>query len=286
MTTEDDQSEYVDCIICRGGATEVFVRGEGTARIVRCRNDGLLYRNPRPKPRDLKDFQTEFVPHTGLEWFVRRQRALSKAAEAIKRVKNSGTLLDIGCATGNFFENFKDAKWRLYGLDPSPMGVEAARDKYQAEVLCGTLREVHYPDRFFDVVTVMDALYYSPDPKADLVEIRRILKDDGLLAVEIPGFAAMRLRDKGFLCWLLERKWERLFTISGILYYFSPSTMRLLFEGAGFRLLRMVPGASVSVRKLGQAYNDFYFGLAWLLFKASAGQFSIAGRELYLGVKA
>jgi len=264
----------------------VFVRGEGSAQIVRCRNDGLLYRNPRPTSGELKDFQTEFVPQTGLEWFVRRQRALSKAAEAIKRVKKGGALLDIGCATGNFFENFKDANWRLHGLDPSPMGVEAARDKYHAEVFCGTLREAHYPDRFFDVVTVMDALYYSPDPKADLVEIRRILKDDGLLAVEIPGLTAMKWRDKGLLCWLLEGRWERLFAISGILYYFSPSTIRLLFESAGFRVLKMVPGASVSVRSLAQAYHDFYFALAWLVFKASAGQFSIAGRELYLGVKA
>jgi len=282
----DGQCEYVDCIICLKDETEVFVRGEASAQIVRCRNDGLLYRNPRPKPGELKGFQTEFVPRTGLEWFTRRQIALSKAAEAIKRVKNGGALLDIGCATGNFFENFKDANWRLHGLEPSPMGVEAARDKYHAEVFCGTLREAHYPDRFFDVVTVMDALYYSPDPKADLAEIRRILKDDGLLAVEIPGLTAMKWRDRGLLCWLLEGKWERLFAISGILYYFSPSTIRLLFESAGFRVLKMVPGASVSVRSLAQAYHDFYFALAWLVFKASAGQFSIAGRELYLGVKA
>jgi hypothetical protein len=48
----------------------------------------------------------------------------------------------------------------------------------------------------------------------------------------------------------------------------------------------MVPGASVSMRKLGQDYHDFYFGLAWLLFKASREKLSIAGRELYLCAKA
>ena len=282
----NDRSEKVNCVLCLKDETEVFIRGEGSAQIVRCRNDGLLYRNPRPKSGELKDFQTEFVPRAGLEWFVRRQRALGKAAEAIKKVKTGGALLDIGCATGNFFENFRDGAWRLHGLEPSPKGVEVARDRYHAEVFCGTLREAHYPDRFFDVVSVMDALYYSTDPKADLVEIRRILKDDGLLAVEIPGIAAMKLRDKGLLCWLLEGRWERLFTVSAILYFFSPSTLGLLFKGAGFRVLRMVPGASVSVRKLGQAYNDLYFTLAWMLFKASAGRFSVAGRELYLGVKA
>ena len=286
MITENDHFEYVKCAICLKDETEAFVHGEGTAQIVRCLNDGLLYRNPRPTAKELKDFQTEFVPSTGLEWFAHRQRALVKTADAIRKVKTGGALLDIGCATGNFFENFRDGNWRLHGLDPSPEGVEVARDKYHAEVFCGTLREAHYPDRFFDVITVMDALYYSPDPKAELIEVCRILKDDGLLAVEIPGITAMKLRDKGLLCWLLEGRWERLFSISGILYFFSPSTMRLLFKGAGFRVLRMLPGASVSVRRLGQLYDDLYFGLAWLLFKASAGRLSIAGRELYLGVKA
>jgi SAM-dependent methyltransferase len=170
-------------------------------------------------------------------------------------------------------------------LDTSPLGVEIARAKYKAEVFSGTLQEAHYPPRFFDVVTVMDALYYSPDPRADLSEIHRILKDDGLLAVEIPGLRAMILRDKGFLCWLLEGRWERLFTIQGILYFFSPSTMKLLLRLTGFRLVMMIPGASVSTRKWGQALHKIYFAVAWLLFKASAGRFSIAGRELYVAAK-
>jgi SAM-dependent methyltransferase len=252
---------------------------------VKCRNDGLLYRNPRPTHGQINAFQTEFVGHTDPGWFAQRERALKKAAEAIQGLKSGGTLLDVGCATGNFFEDFKPESWRLYGLDTSPLGVEVARAKYRAEVFCGALQEAHYPSRFFDVVTVMDALYYSPDPRADLREIRRILKDDGLLAVEIPGLRAMIWRDKGFLCWLLEGKWERLFAVQGILYFFSPSTMKLMLRLTGFRLVKMIPGASVSMRKWGQALHKVYFVIAWFLFKASVGRFSIAGRELYLAVK-
>jgi SAM-dependent methyltransferase len=165
------------------------------------------------------------------------------------------------------------------------MGVEIARAKYRADVFCGTVREANYPAGFFDVVTVMDALYYSPDPRADLSEIHRILKDDGLLAVEIPGLRAMTLRDKGLLCWLLEGKWVRLFATPSILYFFSPKTMELLLELSGFRLLKMIPGPSVSMRKRGQAFHEVYFALAWLLLKASGARFSIAGRELYVAVK-
>jgi SAM-dependent methyltransferase len=272
-------------VVCQKSETEIFVRGEGPAQVVRCRNDGLLYRSPRPTPGQIKAYQTEFVGKIGPGWFAQRERALRKAAEAIQSLKDGGTLLDIGCATGNFFDNFTPERWRLYGLDPSPVGTKIAHAKYKAEVSCGTLQEAHYPPRFFDVVTVMDAIYYSPDPRAELSEIHRILKDDGLLAVEIPGLRALKWREKGLLCWLLHGRWERLFAIQGILYFFSPFTMKLLFRLTGFRLVKMIPGESVSMRKWGQALHKIYFALAWLLFKASAGRLSIAGRELYLAAK-
>jgi SAM-dependent methyltransferase len=278
-------SRYVSCVLCQKDETEVFVKGEGSAQVLKCQNDGLLYRNPRPTAGELNAFQKEFVAEADPEWFVQRGKALRKAAEAIESVKRGGTLLDIGCATGNFFENFNHGSWRFYGLDTSPLGIEMARAKYQAEVFCGILREAHYPAGFFDVVTVMDALYYSPDPRADLSEMHRILKDDGLLAVEIPGHRAMVWREKGLLCWLLEGKWERLFARPEILYFFAPSTINLLLRASGFRLLRTVPGSSVSMRKWGQALHKIYFALAWLVFKVSAGKCSIAGRELYLAVK-
>jgi SAM-dependent methyltransferase len=272
-------------VLCRKDDVEVFVRGEGAAQVVRCKNDGLLFRNPQPTPGEVEAHQTQFVARTDPKWFVQRQRVLRRAAQAIQAVKPGGTLLDIGCATGNFFENFKNGTWRLCGLDTSPMGVEVTRAKYKAEVFCGTLREAHYPAAFFDVVTVMDTLYYSPDPRADLTEMHRILKDDGLLAVEIPGLRAMTAREKGLVCWLLDGQWARLFAIQGILYYFSPYTMKLLLQLTGFRLLKMIPGPSVSLGKWGQAFHQLWFGLAWLLFKASAGTFSTAGRELYLATK-
>jgi SAM-dependent methyltransferase len=282
MSSVDSQLEYVSCLLCAKEDTTVFSRGAGSTQVVRCRNDGLLYRNPRPAPEVLKKFQTEFVPKAGLEWFARRQKVLKRYAESIQKIKSNGNLLDIGCATGNFFQNFSAPGWHLYGIDPSPVGAELARATYGAEVSCGTLRDVMFPAGFFDVVTVMDALYYSPDPRIELAEIRRILKKDGLLAVEIPGLMSFRLRDKGILCWLLNQKWVREFAVPGHLYYFSPGAIRILLRSTGFRLDKMCIGPSVSTSTMGQAAHEIYFLLAWLVFQATAGRVSIAGRELYL----
>jgi len=183
-----DQFEQVNCAICHRNDTEVLIRGKGAAQIVKCRHDGLVYVNPRPKASEIREAHKQFVRHDNLQLFDRyRRNMLRREAEVVKSIKAGGSLLDIGCATGTFFENFDSGQWRRYGVDTSYVGVEIARRKYRAEVFCGTLAEAGFPKASFDVVSMLDALYYSPDPASELLEIRRILKDDGLLVLEIPG---------------------------------------------------------------------------------------------------
>jgi SAM-dependent methyltransferase len=283
----DEEFESPNCIICGKQENEVFLRGAGLAHIVRCRNDGLLYMNPRPTEEALQKLNISLVRENNLFMFNDyRREILQREAQAIRRVKPEGNLLDVGCATGSFFENFSHGGWRLYGVDISPLGVEQSRAKYDAQVSCGTLREVQYPARFFDVVTVLDTIFYSPNPRVELAEIHRILKDDGLLAMEIPGVRYTLWREKGLLCWLLDRKWMRGLTNSLHLYYFSPLTISLLLESTGFRVLKMIPEqASLGQRGITRAVNNLHFAAARLLFRLSGGRLSIAGKELYLAVK-
>jgi SAM-dependent methyltransferase len=215
-----------------------------------------------------------------------RREVLRREAEAIKSMKSGGNLLDIGCATGTFFENFIGPTWHLYGVETSPLGVELAISHYGAEVFCGTLREAGYPSAFFDVVSILDTLYYIPDPRAELMEIKRILKDDGLLAIEIPGLTYRLLRDRGPVCWVLDGKWSRLSPESWHLYYFSPSTLNLLLTSVGFRVIKVIPEqASLGRGEFLRILNDLHFALARLLFKITAGRFSFASKELYLAMK-
>lgn len=279
--------ESVGCALCSGEDSRVVIRGPGALQVVRCRNDGLLYMSPRPRAVDTRNLHRAFVRQDNLALFdAYRRRVLQREAEAIKRWKTGGNLLDVGCATGTFFESFDQRDWRLYGVDTSWLGVETTRHRYQAETFCGTLHEAQYASGFFDVVTVLDTIYYCPDPKAVLQEAHRILKEDGVLAVEVPGFRYTLLRERGPLCWLLDRKWMGGFTASRHLYYFAPDTLRLLLASAGFRTIEMVPEqASLAQRGLGRCLNELHFLLAKALFKVSRGSVSVAGKEFYLAVK-
>lgn len=276
--------ECVSCIICGKDDASAFIQGPGGTNIVRCRNDGLIYLNPRPTSAHVRESFTGWLNEDNVDTIARvRRGVLQREARAIKKLKSGGSLVDIGCASGTFFENFDPSNWRLYGVETSPVGVEIAGRG--AEVFCGTLREARYPSGSFDVVTILDTLYYIPDPKAELVEIRRILKDDGVLAVEIPGLAFRLLRMRGPFCWLLDRRWTSGFVWTH-LYYFSPTTLRLLLETIGFRVVDVIPEqASLGRQGMACALNDLHFALARLLFKVTAGTLAIAAKELYLATK-
>jgi SAM-dependent methyltransferase len=280
--------EFVKCNICQEDETEVFLRDNGAVQFVKCRHDGLLYMNPRPRVESIRRFHSQFVRDDNLAFFSDYRRGvLGREAQIVKAFKSRGSLLDVGCATGTFFENFRPPDWRTYGVDTSALGSRLARHTHHASVFCGTVREANYTSLFFDVITMLDTLYYSADPYAELVELNRILKDDGLLAIEIPGYAYSLLRDKGPICWMLDGTWMRGFTKTRHLYYFSPRALRLLLERAGFRIIKVVPEqASLGRHGVARLLNETHFALARAIFAITSGRLSIAGKEVYLAGKA
>jgi len=283
----DDDLEYVTCNICHGNDTDVVVRDDSVLRFVKCRHDHLVYMNPRPKQERVRRFHRQFVRNDNLILFSEyRHEVLKREAEAIKQFKSGGKLLDVGCATGTLFEHFPPPDWHAFGVDTSVLGATLAREGYKASVYCGTVREASYASRFFDVIAMLDALYYSPDPYSELLEFRRILRDDGILAIEIPGYLYSLFRDKGPICWLLDRTWMRGFTKTHHLYYFSSRSLRLLLEHAGFRVVRVIPEqASLSRRGLAGVLNEVHFALARAIFAITGGKLSLAGKEIFFAAK-
>ena len=276
--------ENVNCLLCGEHATDTLVADGTPTRIVRCKNDGLVYLSPRPTHSHIRAFHHQFVRQDNLDLFDSyRRRTLEREARTIQQLKRSGTLLDIGCATGTFLEHFSAPSWRVHGVETSPVGAELARTRTGADLSCGTLREAAYSSKYFDVVTVLDTLFYFPSPLEELGEIRRILKDDGLLAIEIPGFRHRKVRDRGLICYLVDGEWSRISPRNPDLYYFSPATLRALLEATGFRIRRVIPQQAPTRRNpLLQWVNHLHFNLNKGLFAITRGRTSFSAKEMYI----
>jgi len=182
----------VVCYRCRADDPEPLGTKEGLT-VVRCRNCGFWYVNPRLPEEKLSELYDESywfsrMAMHGYPDIVSRAGHDYRLAEGrlrlIRRFKTSGTLLDIGCSNGALVRRAADMGFQAVGLELNPAIARIAQQASGCEIRIGGLRSQSFPSQTFDVITLLDVLEHFYDPLLELEEIRRVLKNDGLLVVE------------------------------------------------------------------------------------------------------
>ena len=117
--------------------------------------------------------------------FMRKDGAAYDEMYALIRpVAKAKTVLELAAGTGLIAENIVNAAAHIEATDASPeMIAEAKRDTRSAKLHFSVqdMFRLPYADKSFDVVIVSNALHIVPQPEKALAEIRRVLKDGGLL---------------------------------------------------------------------------------------------------------
>ena len=110
--------------------------------------------------------------------------AYEKMYELIRPVVKAETVLELATGTGLIAKNIVKSANHIEATDASAeMIAEAKRDTHSAK-LHFSVQDMFclpYADKSFDVVIVSNALHIVPQPEKALREIRRVLKDDGVL---------------------------------------------------------------------------------------------------------
>ena len=94
------------------------------------------------------------------------------------------TVLELATGTGLIAKNIVNSAAHIEATDASPeMIAEAKRDNCSAKLHFSVQDMFHLPyaDESFDAIIVANALHIVPEPEKALSEIRRVLKDDGIL---------------------------------------------------------------------------------------------------------
>ena len=117
--------------------------------------------------------------------FMRKDAAAyERLYELLCPVVRHKTVLELATGTGLIAKNIVNAAAHIEATDASPeMIIEAKRDNQSAKLHFSVQDMFHLPyaDKSFDVAVVSNALHIVPQPEKALVEIRRVLKDDGVL---------------------------------------------------------------------------------------------------------
>ena len=117
--------------------------------------------------------------------FMRKDRAAyDEMYELIRPVVKAKTVLELATGTGLIAKHIANAAAHIEATDASPeMIAEAKRDNRSAKLYFSVqdMFCLPYAEESFDVVIVSNALHIVPQPEKTLAEIRRVLKDDGVL---------------------------------------------------------------------------------------------------------
>jgi SAM-dependent methyltransferase len=170
------------------------VPGEFT--LVECVSCGFLYLSPRPNADELQQYYpADYLPFrpplTEERSSIRRFDrliGLRRRCNVIAKQKPSGSLLDIGCGTGDFLAVMDSYRgWNVRGLEPHEAAATRAREKYELEIDQCRFDEAFYPRESFDVVTLWDVLEHVANPRIALNRIHEILRPDGLVVIGVPN---------------------------------------------------------------------------------------------------
>ena len=201
-------------------------------QVVVCTRCDLRYTQPIPAEDELANLypETYYVSNRS-NWLsadvLRRAFEHSvqwRHRQALLR-RPPGRILDVGCGSGNFLAALHSKGWEVYATEFSDAAVAMARNR-GITVHQGSVEDARYSDDFFDAISMWHVLEHVPAPRETLDELRRILKPDGLLVVEVPDSASLTFR-------LCGDSWMGL-DIPRHLQHFTPTTLVRILNDAGF----------------------------------------------------
>lgn len=210
-------------------ATSQSISGE---QIVKCKNCGLIYVNPRPSAQLILDEYSRGEEETYIKDAEARTASFRRSLETIRKYKDSGVLLDVGCAAGFFLKAARDAGFKVYGVEPNKWLANWGRKNLSLDISPEPFEKAQFPRDFFDVVTFWSVLEHLADPLSALRKTNQLMKKGGVLIINYPD-------TNSFLAKVFGRNWW--FVVSGHLYYFTSGTLAEMLKKTGFEVIENRP---------------------------------------------
>ena len=117
--------------------------------------------------------------------FMRKDAAAyERLYRLLRPVVRQKTVVELSNVTGLIAKHIVHSADHIEATDASQEMIEQAKQGVKSAKLYFSVQDMFhlpYADQSFDVVIVVNALHIVPEPEKALSEIRRVLKDDGVL---------------------------------------------------------------------------------------------------------
>jgi SAM-dependent methyltransferase len=283
------------CYLC-GSKTGIFIRKLGFT-IYRCPVCGLSRTDLKKNYHEfLSAFYTEgyftgdprysaYTDYRHDKTYITKN--MRKVLTEIQKHSTHSSLLDVGCAYGYFIDLARAAGFDAHGFDTSAFAVREARKLVGNRAIHGTVQNVAYRKKSFDIITLLDVFEHLDDPAKDLSKLRSFLKDDGILVIATGDTGSLLAR-------ILKRRWT-FYVPPQHLFFFDKYTLSRILSSVGltpitwFRVgkwlslsyilhLARTTGESTFARRLYPVIQDSWVGKLPLYLPVQDNIVVIAGK--------
>src|SRR5262249_40244942 len=129
-------------------------------RIVRCSRCGLLRSNPFVSPAALGNLYRE----SSMTYANEVANLRRTYANALRRLRGRGKLLEVGCGSGFFLEAAEALGYEAWGIEPSRDARSKAKPSLRDRIIEDVFRSDAFSPCTFDVVAAFQVLDHLPEP--------------------------------------------------------------------------------------------------------------------------
>lgn len=239
--------EKANCAVCdldleeRARTISQKERNGYNQNIVLCKNCGLIQNYPRLNQSSYNEYyEKEFISdQTGMndEEFLMNIGTLEYYEKRGKRIMDyvfgntnfdtkKVSVLEVGCSAGSVIKPFKDMGCKVKGIDLRESFLSFGKKKYGLDLEVGTLNSVVLNEKPH-IIIYSHVLEHILDIKNELSKVRQLLRDDGVVYIEVPGVRNIRSAYNGDFLSSLQL---------AHINYFTLTTLTNLLNNNGFEL--------------------------------------------------
>ena len=227
--------EEVKCYNC--GSTEIITSFiVNRFRHVRCKNCNMVYVNPRLKDSIAHNLYNE-KPYTEFYKiklipsidYRRNVLAVNKFNQIAKYFDTPGKVLDIGSGLGEVLSVFQENNWDCTGIEFNEFAANYSRQTFGLNIIDKSVYNFDSSDKY-EVIMLWGVLEHFYEPLQILKKVYKLLKDDGILLLEVPSADSVLVR----YCEKTSQPVDRIIEGDRHIMLFSLQSFIEMSEKAGF----------------------------------------------------
>lgn len=144
-------------------------------------------------------------------------------------------MLEIGAGVGVLASLMVNQGVNYRGVEPSPFFYRQLLNNFphlKNKVICGLDMDSYFKYNNFDLIVAVDVLQHIPYPVEFLIQLKKYLKKDGILYIELPSEFLLKLKAAG-------RRLLGLYFYSpvhpGHINFFTKKTFKIVLSNSGFK---------------------------------------------------